>query len=124
MRTRALVVFLVLAVFATLPAGLAGGLDAEHLRLDLSGYEDQTHEAQPAHFPQPAAATGIGPGSHLIITMPGGTFGCTGAFIFQNGGKRYLGAAGHCFLPREQDRHPRSWRRLQRVADDGSRMRR
>jgi hypothetical protein len=48
----------------------------------------------------PAMAQNIGPGSHLIIEIPGaGTFGCTANFVWDSGGTRYLGAAGHCFLP-------------------------
>jgi len=48
----------------------------------------------------PAMAQNIGPGSHLIIEIPGaGTFGCTANFVWASGGTRYLGAAGHCFLP-------------------------
>jgi hypothetical protein len=48
----------------------------------------------------PAMAQNIGPGSHLIIDIPGaGTFGCTANFVWASGVTRYLGAAGHCFLP-------------------------
>jgi hypothetical protein len=48
----------------------------------------------------PAAANGIGPGSALLITIPNeGTFGCTANFVWQDGSTRYLGAAGHCFVP-------------------------
>jgi hypothetical protein len=48
----------------------------------------------------PAAAGGIGPGSKLIIDLPSGTFLCTAGFVFNGAdGTRYLGAAGHCFLP-------------------------
>jgi hypothetical protein len=99
MRTRALVILLVFALIVAIPAGIAVEPGFQNLILDLNGYGDGTLDAVQAHLPQPAAATGIGPGSHLIITMPGGTFGCTGAFIFKSGSKRYLGAAGHCFLP-------------------------
>jgi hypothetical protein len=45
-------------------------------------------------------AQNLGPGSHLLIDIPGaGTFGCTANFVWTSGGTRYLGAAGHCFLP-------------------------
>jgi hypothetical protein len=45
-------------------------------------------------------AQNIGPGSHLLIEIPGaGTFGCTANFVWASGDTRYLGAAGHCFLP-------------------------
>lgn len=50
--------------------------------------------------PLPEDAVGIGPGSPLLTTIPGeGTFICTANFVFQAGGRHYLGAAGHCFLP-------------------------
>lgn len=45
-------------------------------------------------------ATGIGPGSPILITIPGeGRFGCTANFVWKSGGRFYLGSAGHCFLP-------------------------
>lgn len=47
-------------------------------------------------------ATGIGPGSHLFIEFdaePDSVYGCTANFVWASGGKLYLGAAGHCFLP-------------------------
>jgi hypothetical protein len=48
----------------------------------------------------PAMAQNIGPGSHLIIEIPdAGTFGCSANFVWASGGTRYLGAAGHCFIP-------------------------
>jgi hypothetical protein len=54
----------------------------------------------PAALVTPAMAQNIGPGSHLIIDIPGaGTFGCTANFIWASGTTRYLGAAGHCFIP-------------------------
>ena len=83
---------------STSPVAPAGSERPVRALLDLSGYEDQT-EPLPAHAPAPAQATGIGPGSHLIITMPGGTFGCTANFVWTGNGKTFLGAAGHCFLP-------------------------
>src|SRR5688572_9867825 len=47
----------------------------------------------PAHLVTPAMAQNIGPGSHLLITIPGeGTFGCTANFVWADGGARYLGA--------------------------------
>ena len=47
-------------------------------------------------------STGIGPGSHLLMTMdedPGSTYGCTASYVFASGADLLLGAAGHCFLP-------------------------
>jgi hypothetical protein len=48
----------------------------------------------------PEAATNIGPGSAILITIPGeGRFGCSANFVWAQGNRRFLGAAGHCFLP-------------------------
>ena len=49
----------------------------------------------------PELATGIRPGSQMFIAFPDGTTGgCTANFVWQDGwGDRYIGAAGHCFLP-------------------------
>ncbi|HLE46888.1 MAG TPA: PKD domain-containing protein [Candidatus Thermoplasmatota archaeon] len=53
-----------------------------------------------ASAPVPASSSGIGPGSPMLQTIPGeGTFICTANFVFRDGAKYYLGAAGHCFLP-------------------------
>ncbi len=74
----------------------------------------------PVHAPVPASSTGIGPGSQIMIQRPDGGFICTANFIWtktdvtqltKRNGKldrrvaavvtktKYLGAAGHCFLP-------------------------
>lgn len=66
---------------------------------DLNGLLDETVPVVPAHLPAPTPGNGIGPGSHLILTRPDGTFGCTANFIWSDGANLYLGAAGHCFLP-------------------------
>jgi hypothetical protein len=65
--------------------------------LDLTGHPDQT---VPTATPDPLA-NGIGPGSHLLMEMAGGLYGCTANFVWKDSstGKLYLGAAGHCFLP-------------------------
>lgn len=69
------------------------------LRLDLTGMADATTTI-PLHLVTPAMAQNIGPGSHLLIEIPGeGTFGCTANFVWAGGATRYLGAAGHCFIP-------------------------
>ena len=49
----------------------------------------------------PQLATGVRPGSQMFIAFPDGTTaGCTANFVWQDGwGDRYIGAAGHCFLP-------------------------
>jgi hypothetical protein len=69
--------------------------------LDMTGWEDLTTTyTDLQHVPVPASAVNIGPGSHLLITMAGGTYGCTANFIWSGtNGKTYLGAAGHCYLP-------------------------
>jgi hypothetical protein len=67
-------------------------------RLDVTAMTNATTTI-PAQLVTPAMAQNIGPGSHLIINIPGeGTFGCTANFVWANGTARYLGAAGHCFL--------------------------
>ena len=68
-------------------------------RLDLTNAPRNT-TVVPLAMVTPQMAQNIGPGSHLIIEMPGvGTFGCTANFIWAGGTTRYLGAAGHCFIP-------------------------
>lgn len=52
--------------------------------------------------PVPVNGGWIGPGAHLIIDRPDGTFGCTANFVWKDGAKTYLGAAGHCFLPADK----------------------
>jgi len=68
-------------------------------RLNLTGRLNATRTI-PAALVTPAMAENIGPGSHLLIDIPNeGTFGCTANFIWASGNTRYLGAAGHCFIP-------------------------
>lgn len=73
------------------------GEDARRAVLDLAGALDRTTTVQAASVP--AEATGIGPGSHLLIEREDGLFGCTASWVFEEGGRLLLGAAGHCFLP-------------------------
>lgn len=68
-------------------------------RLDVTHWLDLTESVEPDHVPVPAAATGIGPGSKLLITQPDGSFLCTANYVWTSGGATYLGSAGHCFLP-------------------------
>jgi hypothetical protein len=70
--------------------------------LDLTGALDLSETVAPEHVPAPDLAAGVGPGTALIISRPDGTFGCTANFIWESGGVRYLGAAGHCFLPADK----------------------
>ncbi len=48
--------------------------------------------------PTPEDAVGIGPGSPILQNIGGSWYICTANFVFQSGGKYYLGSAGHCFL--------------------------
>lgn len=53
-----------------------------------------------AGVPLPSSGDGIGPGSYLLIERSDGDFICTANFVWRDAaGNRYLGAAGHCFLP-------------------------
>lgn len=68
-------------------------------RLDLTHMIKNT-TIVPLALVTPAMAQNIGPGSHLIVEIPSeGTFGCTANFVWESGESRYLGAAGHCFIP-------------------------
>lgn len=96
----------VLAIGAA-PTSLASSSDAARpsiepvrLRENLTGAVDESVTLG-ANVPVPAGATGIGPGSRILITIPEGTFGCTANWVWTDGAQRYLGSAGHCFLPTE-----------------------
>lgn len=76
----------------------AGVTQLQRLRLDLAGWVD-ARTIVPLEVLTPEAAANIGPGSAIVMTIPDeGRFGCTANFIWRSGGRRYLGAAGHCFL--------------------------
>jgi len=93
-----IVLLCTLAVAAASEAQQAPG-NAVRPRLDLTRMVRLTRTV-PLAAVTPAMAENIGPGSHLIIDIPGaGTFGCTANFIWASGATRYLGAAGHCFIP-------------------------
>lgn len=78
------------------------GMQLRRPRLDLTAALDLTTSI-PAELVTPQAAGNIGPGSAIIITIPNeGRFGCTANFVWRSGGRRYLGAAGHCFLPADK----------------------
>lgn len=78
------------------------GMQLQRLRLDVTSWDDQ-RTTIPLHLFTPAAAGDIGPGSAIIITIPDeGRFGCTANFVWSTRGQRYLGAAGHCFLPADR----------------------
>lgn len=87
------------AIDATPSAAILSTTELTRPRIDLTGVPDASTTI-PIHLVTPEAASNIGTGSALIITIPDeGTFGCTANFVWQARGRRYLGAAGHCFLP-------------------------
>jgi hypothetical protein len=68
-------------------------------RVDLTAALD-LRTILPLELVTPAAASNIGPGSAIVITIPDeGRFGCSANFIWRAGGRRFLGSAGHCFIP-------------------------
>ena len=75
------------------------GTTLQRLRVDVTTWAD-LRTTIPLALVTPQAAGNIGPGSAIIITIPDeGRFGCTANFVWASQGKRYLGAAGHCFIP-------------------------
>ena len=82
--------------------------------VDLTDVQDRTTTVSPSE-PLPEPATGIQPGSAIVIDFEdGGASGCTANFVWRDtntviGGDDevddperhplYLGSAGHCFLP-------------------------
>ncbi|HXV85592.1 MAG TPA: hypothetical protein VD793_02780 [Gemmatimonadales bacterium] len=78
------------------------GAELQRLRVDVTTWADLATSI-PVELVTPEAAGNIGPGSAIIITIPDeGRFGCTANFVWASGGKRYLGAAGHCFIPADR----------------------
>lgn len=73
-------------------------LQLERPVLDLAGWVDG-RTFIPLEVITPEAASNIGPGSAIVITIPDeGRFGCTANFVWQGRERFNLGAAGHCFL--------------------------
>lgn len=101
-------------VVVTVPVSVADGPAAPSVldqavqahregRLETLEIEVPNGAEPPAGLEPLEPEAGIGPGSQLRITFPGGdrTF-CTANFIFEDpSGELYLGTAGHCLLPRE-----------------------
>jgi hypothetical protein len=84
---------------ATARRSTESAIETTRPRIDLTNRLDRTRTI-PLALVTPAMAQNIGPGSHLLIDIPNaGTFGCTANFIWASGTTRYLGAAGHCFIP-------------------------
>jgi hypothetical protein len=79
---------------------LGGDTDVQLKRpkLDVTRWLDQTISKEP-NLLVPGGPEGIGPGSPILITIPNdGRYGCSANFVWRDGGKLYLGAAGHCFV--------------------------
>ena len=94
-----------IGVFTWIPIAHASAGPAEpggtlvRPRLDLTPMIKLTRVV-PLALVTPAMAQNIGPGSHLLIEIPdAGTFGCTANFVWAGDSTRFLGAAGHCFVP-------------------------
>jgi hypothetical protein len=90
------------STFALTDAVSGTEIELHRPKIDLSGWADAT-TVVPAQLLTPAAARNIGPGSAIIIDIPNeGRFGCTANFVWRDGTKLYLGAAGHCFIPADR----------------------
>lgn len=46
----------------------------------------------------PTGATGLGPGTHLLVEVGEETYGCTAGWLWRDASGFLLSAAGHCFL--------------------------
>lgn len=104
MPRRPVIAILAALIAVSAPAAHALSVDTGRsapvrARIDVTGWPDH-RVVIPNHAPTPTTAAGIGPGSLLITTIPGdGSFICTANWVWASGTTRYLGAAGHCFLP-------------------------
>ena len=93
--------FFVVAFSCAIPSWSNAGQTSGLVRpkVDLTSMIRMTRSI-PLALVTPAMAENIGPGAHLLIEIPdAGTFGCTANFVWESGAVRYLGAAGHCFIP-------------------------
>jgi hypothetical protein len=76
-----------------------GEVELKRPRIDVTDWVDESLLVLTSIL-DPNTARNIGPGSAIIITIPGeGRFGCTANFVWAEGAQLYLGSAGHCFLP-------------------------
>lgn len=67
-------------------------------KIDVTKWLNKTIR-KPPNLLLPAGPEGIGPGSPILITIPNdGTYGCSANFVWRDGSRYYLGAAGHCFV--------------------------
>lgn len=88
-----------LRAVASSASSTTGDVQLKRPRVDVTKWVDQTLTESPSVF-LPAGPQGLGPGTPILITIPNeGRFGCSANFVWRDGDKLYLGAAGHCFLP-------------------------
>ena len=75
-----------------------GDIQIKRPKLDVTKWVNKTIR-KPPNLLLPAGPEGIGPGSPILITIPNdGTYGCSANFVWRDGSRYYLGAAGHCFV--------------------------
>ncbi|MGQ0832296.1 MAG: hypothetical protein ACT4OV_11510 [Microthrixaceae bacterium] len=105
-RVIGLVLALVTVASLGTPVARASDNGLRPAMLDVTGWTRVasptlagTTLAGPA-LPGPSAGNGVGPGSYLIIDQTDkNSYLCTANFVWRDpSGKKYLGAAGHCFL--------------------------
>lgn len=76
-----------------------GDTELRRPKVNVTDWLNETLTEPPSVF-LPGAPEGLGPGTPILITIPGeGRFGCSANFVWRDGDTYYLGAAGHCFLP-------------------------
>jgi hypothetical protein len=96
--------FAILGITAA-PADPSDGLTpseaSDDLRRAVLRVIEKATTVIPADVVTPEMAEKVGPGAHMLIDVPGETTlkFCTANFVYDAGKQRYLGAAGHCFLP-------------------------
>jgi len=96
---KIIALFAAAVVLATAAYADSTSSTATRLKLNLNNRINLTRTV-PLALVTPAMASNIGPGSHLLMEIPGvGLAGCTANFVWQSGATKYLGAAGHCFVP-------------------------
>jgi hypothetical protein len=78
--------------------GTDGDVEIRKPKIDVTKWVNKTIRKPPSLL-LPAGPEGIGPGSPILVTIPNdGTYGCSANFVWRDGNRLYLGAAGHCFV--------------------------
>ncbi len=109
MRKRLRFLVSILAVFAASGAGADVGwpqaVTAAGKVRNLVAVSNSITTVPAANSAIPLA-TGIGPGTRLIITfdsIPGTVYGCTANYLWSSSQGLLLGSAGHCFIPEDPE---------------------